>query len=55
MANKTNIDELNSNIYDFKKKDNYEYKIKKGLSEDIVREISKMKNDPEWMLEIRLR
>ena len=55
MANKTNIDELNSNIYDFKKKDNYEYKIKKGLSEDIVREISKMKNDPEWMLEIRLK
>lgn len=27
----------------------------KGLSEAIVREISKIKNEPEWMLEIRLK
>ena len=27
----------------------------KGLSEDVVRLISKMKNEPEWMLEIRLK
>ncbi|CAN5156558.1 Fe-S cluster assembly protein SufB [soil metagenome] len=28
---------------------------KKGLSEDVVREISAMKNEPAWMLEIRLK
>ena len=27
----------------------------KGLNEDVVRLISKMKNEPEWMLEIRLK
>jgi len=27
----------------------------KGLSEDIVKEISKLKNEPEWMLEYRLK
>jgi len=27
----------------------------KGLTEDIVREISEIKNEPEWMLEYRLR
>ena len=26
----------------------------KGLTEDVVRQISKLKNEPEWMLEFRL-
>ncbi len=52
---KKNIDEVNRSFYDFKNKDNYQYKIKKGLTKDIVLEISKMKNDPEWMKEIRLK
>jgi Fe-S cluster assembly protein SufB len=34
--------------------DNYSYKAKKGLSETIVREISRQKNEPKWMLELRL-
>ncbi len=29
--------------------------IPKGLSEDTVRQISKIKNEPEWMLEFRLK
>ncbi|MCL5122480.1 MAG: Fe-S cluster assembly protein SufB [Candidatus Marsarchaeota archaeon] len=32
----------------------YKYKTAKGLSEDIVREISRIKEEPEWMLEKRL-
>ncbi len=28
---------------------------KRGLSEDVVRNISKLKNEPEWMLEYRLK
>ena len=27
----------------------------KGLTEDVVRQISKLKNEPEWMLEFRLK
>ena len=31
------------------------YQTNRGLSEDIVREISKQKNEPEWMLDLRLK
>jgi Fe-S cluster assembly protein SufB len=30
-------------------------KIPRGLSEDVVRTISKKKNEPEWLLEFRLK
>lgn len=34
--------------------DDYRYKSQKGLSEAVVREISAQKNEPEWMLSLRL-
>ncbi|MGD0728591.1 MAG: Fe-S cluster assembly protein SufB [Candidatus Micrarchaeaceae archaeon] len=40
--------------YGFNDSFEYKFKTQKGLSEDIVREISAMKNEPEWMLEKRL-
>ena len=52
---KTQVEDINQNIYDFKNKDDFEFKIKKGLSREIVEEISKRKNEPKWMLEIRLK
>ena len=52
---KTYVEDIDRNIYDIKNEDNYEYKIKKGLTKEIVEEISKQKNDPEWMREIRLK
>ncbi len=33
----------------------YAFKSKKGLNADIVREISRLKNEPEWMTDFRLR
>ena len=51
---KTKVEDINRNIYDIKNKDEYSYKMQKGLDESIVREISKMKNEPSWMLESRL-
>lgn len=33
----------------------YSFRTPKGLSEDVVRTISKKKNEPEWMLENRLK
>src|SRR5690606_6696995 len=35
--------------------ENYVYKPKKGLSEEIVREMSWMKGEPDWMLKNRLK
>lgn len=52
---KTQIEELNSNIYDFKNPDSFDYKMQKGLTREIVEQISKIKNDPDWMREIRLK
>ena len=52
---KTQVDDINRSIYNIKNEDNYSYKMKKGLDENIVREISKMKNEPKWMLDCRLK
>jgi Fe-S cluster assembly protein SufB len=41
--------------YGFNVPENYAFKAEKGLNEDIVREISSMKKEPEWMTEFRLR
>lgn len=43
------------NEYDFKDEDVSVFKTPKGLNEDIVREISAIKKEPEWMLEYRLK
>lgn len=55
---KTNVNEFLSentqNIYD-EKSNNVSLKKIYGLNENIVREISKEKNEPEWVLDIRLR
>ena len=41
--------------YGFNDGDISVYKTDKGISEDIVRQISKIKKEPEWMLEYRLK
>ncbi|HET7644085.1 MAG TPA: Fe-S cluster assembly protein SufB [Nitrososphaeraceae archaeon] len=51
-------EELNMDYskYDFKDStDMYVYTSKKGLSRGTIEEISKIKNEPEWMLNFRLR
>ena len=52
---KTQVDDIDRGVYDIKNKDNYDFKIKKGLTKEIIEEISKQKNDPEWMREFRLK
>lgn len=41
--------------YGFSDKDNSIIKFEKGLNEDIIKKISALKNEPEWILEIRLK
>jgi Fe-S cluster assembly protein SufB len=40
--------------FGFSMPDDSTHKVKKGLSEDVVKNISKVKNEPQWMLEYRL-
>ena len=41
--------------YGFNDGDVSVYKTNKGLTEETIREISKIKKEPEWMLEFRLK
>ncbi len=41
--------------YGFKDPETFVYKSEKGLSENVVRKISAMKKEPEWMLQFRLK
>ncbi|HET6231169.1 MAG TPA: Fe-S cluster assembly protein SufB [Longimicrobiaceae bacterium] len=41
--------------YGFRDEENYLFKSRKGLDEDIVRHISAQKGEPEWMLKYRLK
>lgn len=54
MENKKNNFDVDYSKYDFKDDVKSVYSTGKGLNEDIVREISKAKNEPEWMLNFRL-
>jgi Fe-S cluster assembly protein SufB len=42
------------NKYDFRTESNYVFKARKGLDEEIVRQISDIKNEPAWMRDFRL-
>ena len=41
--------------YGFSDKDTSIVKTKVGLNQDVIREISKLKHEPDWMLEFRLK
>ena len=51
---KTYIDDIERTLYDIKNEDHSIYKSHSGLTEDVVRDISARKHDPEWMLDFRL-
>ena len=52
---KPDVKDIDRSLYDFRYDEKDFYKVKEGLTEDIVRQISKEKNDPEWMTEFRLK
>ena len=41
--------------YGFRKPEHYVFKAKRGLNREVVTEISRFKNEPQWMLDFRLR
>ena len=57
MKEKTQVEDINRSLYDFKdiEDDAHFYKFQEGLTPDIVLQLSKEKNDPDWMREFRLK
>lgn len=55
MTDEEIIDSIGAYEYGWRDSDDYSKGVPKGINEDIVRYISKTKNEPEWMLERRLR
>ncbi len=51
----TFLDQLGDYQYGFSDPDISVFKTEKGLNEGVVRKISEIKNEPEWMLEFRLK
>ncbi len=41
--------------FGFKDPEQYVFKARKGLDEEVVKQISQMKGEPDWMLEFRLK
>jgi Fe-S cluster assembly protein SufB len=42
------------NKYDFRTENEAVFKVEKGINADVVRQISEMKEEPQWMLDFRL-
>lgn len=51
---KTQVDDVSRGIYDIKNEVHYRLKTNKGLTKEIVNQISDEKKEPDWMREIRL-
>ncbi len=49
------LDQLGDYRYGFRDPEEYVFKSRKGLDQDIVEKISAMKGEPEWMLKFRLK
>ena len=55
MKEKTYVEDIDRSMYEIHSDSKDYFKIQGGLNEDVIRQISKEKNDPEWMLDFRLR
>jgi Fe-S cluster assembly protein SufB len=42
-------------LYDFRTEIDYAHSSRRGIGEDVVREISALKDEPQWMLDFRLK
>ncbi|MBU5425361.1 Fe-S cluster assembly protein SufB [Tissierella pigra] len=52
---KSVIEDIDRGIYDIKNEFTYKYKTDKGLTPEIIMEISREKNEPKWMTDFRLK
>lgn len=52
---RTQVDDVDRSMYDFVKDESNQEHLEAGLTPEIVREISEKKDEPDWMLELRLK
>jgi len=52
---KSEVADIDRSMYDFRYDESHQEHLDAGLTPDIVREISAKKNEPDWMLEHRLK
>lgn len=52
---RTFVEDIDRGLYDVINEDKYSFKVSSGLTAEIVEEISKEKNEPDWMREFRLK
>jgi Fe-S cluster assembly protein SufB len=55
VAEKEMLQDFGEYQYGFRDAEDYVYKSERGLDRDKVTQISKMKNEPEWMTDFRLK
>lgn len=53
--NRTYVEDIERGVYDMKNPDVAQYKTDSGLTPDIIRDISREKNEPSWMTDFRLK
>ena len=55
MREKSQVEDIDRSIYDIRDEENDAYRMADGLTAQIVEQISKEKNDPIWMQQLRLQ
>ncbi|MCD7734836.1 MAG: Fe-S cluster assembly protein SufB, partial [Clostridiales bacterium] len=56
MKEKTYVQDIDRNLYDFRNEEGADtFRLQSGLTRETVEQISREKNDPEWMHDFRLR
>ena len=54
MKEKSHVEDIDRSVYDIKDKENDAYRMKSGLTPEIITKLSQEKNDPAWMEQFRL-
>lgn len=55
MKEKTQIEDIDRSLYDFRYEEDEGDFLDSGITDEIISEISREKNDPDWMKEFRLK
>jgi Fe-S cluster assembly protein SufB len=55
MSDATILESIGDYKFGFRDPENFVFQSRKGLDAEIVRQISAMKNEPQWMLDFRLK
>jgi Fe-S cluster assembly protein SufB len=55
MSDEKLLEDIGQYKYGFHDPENYVFKAKRGLSREVVEQISYMKGEPQWMLDFRLK